>query len=90
MSPGGLWPPLFSWIFNAILCYNDFMTTASKNDGTTLTLAEILNLQAIEDAPLDDEQVAMLQIFEREGWSDEECAAYIRKRHAAEPAAAAE
>lgn len=66
------------------------MTNSPKNDGTRLTLAEVLNLQAIEDAPLNDEQVAMLEMFEREGWSAEQRSEYIRNRNLPRPAAAAE
>ena len=37
----------------------------------------MMNLQAIEDNPLDAEDIEM---FEREGWSDEQCRAYILAR----------
>ena len=38
---------------------------------------EAMNLQAIEGNPLDEEDVAMFEMFEREGWSHERCRAYI-------------
>ena len=38
---------------------------------------EGMNLQLIEGNPLDAEDVAMFEMFEREGWSDEQCRAYI-------------
>ena len=38
---------------------------------------EAMNLQAIEGNPLDEEDVAMFEMFEREGWDDERCIAYI-------------
>jgi hypothetical protein len=41
---------------------------------------EAMNLQAIERNPLDAEDVAMFEMFEREGWSDERCRAYILAR----------
>ena len=41
---------------------------------------EAMNLQAIEGNPLDTEDVAMFEMFEREGWSDEACRAYILSR----------
>jgi hypothetical protein len=41
---------------------------------------EAMNLQAIEGNPLDAEDVAMFEMFEREGWSDEQCRAYILAR----------
>jgi hypothetical protein len=41
---------------------------------------EGMNLQVIEGNPLDAEDVAMFEMFEREGWSDEQCRAYILAR----------
>jgi hypothetical protein len=41
---------------------------------------EAMNLHAIEGNPLDAEDVAMFEMFEREGWSDEQCRAYILAR----------
>jgi hypothetical protein len=41
---------------------------------------EAMNLQAIEGNPLDAEDIAMFEMFEREGWSDERCRAYILAR----------
>jgi hypothetical protein len=46
---------------------------------------EAMNLQAIEGNPLDAEDVAMFEMFEREGWSDEQCRAYILARFPASP-----
>lgn len=39
-----------------------------------------MHLQAIEDNPLDAEQIAMFEMFEREGWSQERRLARIRER----------
>ncbi len=36
-----------------------------------------MHLQEIEGNPLDAEQVAMFEMFEREAWSHERCRAYI-------------
>ena len=38
---------------------------------------EAMNLQAIEGNPLDADDIAMFEKFEREGWSHERCRAYI-------------
>jgi hypothetical protein len=38
---------------------------------------EAMNLQEIEGNPLDAEDVAMFEMFEREGWSDEQRHAHI-------------
>jgi hypothetical protein len=46
---------------------------------------EAMNLQAIEGNPLDAEDIAMFEMFEREGWSDEQCRAYILARVSAAP-----
>ena len=39
---------------------------------------EAMHLQVIEGNPLDEEDIAMFEMFEREGWDDERCIAYIR------------
>lgn len=38
---------------------------------------EAMNLQLIEGNPLDAEDIAMFEMFEREGWDHERCIAYI-------------
>jgi Fic family protein len=38
---------------------------------------EAMKLQEIEGNPLTAEDVAMFEMFEREGWSDERCRAFI-------------
>ena len=38
------------------------------------------HLQAIEGNPLDAEDIAMFEMFERERWSHERCLAYILER----------
>ena len=38
---------------------------------------EAMHLQVIEGNPLDEEDIAMFEMFEREGWDDERCLAYI-------------
>ena len=38
---------------------------------------EAMNLQAIEGNPLDAEDIAMFEMFEREGWSAEQRRAHI-------------
>ncbi len=49
----------------------------------SISLAEALNLQAIENNPLDAEQIAMFEMFEREGWDHARRIAYIRKKYTA-------
>jgi hypothetical protein len=48
--------------------------------GHRLSLSEAKHLQAIEGNPLDAEQVAIFEMFDGEGWPDERCRNYIRKR----------
>ena len=43
-------------------------------------LLEAIHLQKMEGNPLDAEQVAMFEMFERERWSHERCIAYIIER----------
>lgn len=49
----------------------------TKPSSTPLTLAEAQHLQTIEGNPLDAEQLALFARFEREGWSPEQCRAYL-------------
>jgi len=41
---------------------------------------EAMNLQEIEGNPLNAEDIAMFEMFEREGWDDDRCRAYILAR----------
>lgn len=43
-------------------------------------LLEAAHLQALEGNPLDDEQLVMFEMFEREGWSQEARLDHIRQR----------
>ena len=56
------------------------MKDLKQNDPAQLSLAEAMHLQALEGNPLDAEQIAMFEMFEREGWSEERCIEYIRAR----------
>jgi hypothetical protein len=40
-------------------------------------LAEMARLQEIEGNPFDAEDIAMFEMFEREGWSEEAQRAYV-------------
>jgi hypothetical protein len=39
---------------------------------------EAMHLQVIEGNPLNEEAIAKFETFERKGWDDERCIAYIR------------
>jgi hypothetical protein len=56
------------------------MKNDAKRTSTGLSLKEAMHLQALEGNPLDAEQVAMFEMFEREGWSEERCIDYLRQR----------
>ena len=57
--------------------------------GPGLSRAEAMHLQAIEDNPLTPDEVAMFEMFDREGLSPEERIEYIAAQHAKlEPRAA--
>jgi hypothetical protein len=51
---------------------------------------EAMHLQVIEGNPLDAEDIAMFEMFEREGWSHERCRAYILAQAKASAVTAAE
>jgi len=59
------------------LCYNQTMSKETKNNQL---LAEAVHLQAMEDNPLDRDQIAMFEMFEREGWTHEKRLAHIKER----------
>ena len=59
--------------------------TASKNTSkgkqdsdATARLRVAMHLQALEGNPLDAEEVALFEMFEREGWSHERRLAFLR------------
>jgi hypothetical protein len=41
---------------------------------------EAMRLQEIEGNPLDAEDIAMFEMFEREAWPHERCLEYLRER----------
>ena len=43
-------------------------------------LAEAAHLHEIEGNPLTPDELAMFEMFEREGWSPEDCRAYILRQ----------
>ena len=43
-------------------------------------LAEAVHLQAMEGNPLTEEEIAMFEMFEREGWPPERRRAHILRR----------
>ena len=49
----------------------------SDADARRQRLAEAIGLQEIEGNPLTTDEIAMFEMFEREGWSDERCRAHI-------------
>jgi len=51
---------------------------------------DMQHLQEMEGNPLDTEQIAMFEMFERERWSHERCRAYILSRAVQRQATAAE
>lgn len=53
------------------------MEKNSKSGAAGLSLKEAMHLQALEGNPLDAEDIAMFEMFDREGWSQAERVAYI-------------
>ncbi len=64
--------------------------TAQNSAGGGISLKEAMHLQALEGNPLDAEQVAMFEMFERENWPEEKRLSHIRQRAAARRHIAAE
>ena len=54
--------------------------TKAEIEGARKRRLEAMNLQAIEGNPLDADDIAMFEMFEREGWSHERCRAYVLER----------
>ena len=50
---------------------------STAGGATSGLLAEAAHLQAIERNPLTAEEIAMFEMFEREGWPPERCRAHI-------------
>ena len=46
-------------------------------DGTIISFEEACHLQAMENNPLDADDLAMFEMFEREGWSQQQRRDYI-------------
>ncbi len=57
------------------LCMADDPPSAADEAHERLLVA--IHLQKIEGNPLSPDQIAMFEMFEREGWSHEECIAYM-------------
>ncbi len=63
----------------SILPKMHFSPAASRVRKTD-ALREAMVVQAIEENPLDAEQVEMFEMFEREGWSHEQRRAHLMAR----------
>lgn len=66
-------------------CYNKNMDTTNKNNAmqensARQKLLEAIRLQEIESNSLTPDEIEMFEMFEREGWSDEQCREYIFAR----------
>jgi len=64
------------------LCYNRLMLEHARLTPEEIETArqrrlEAMTLQEIEGNPLDADDIAMFEMFEREGWSHERRRAYI-------------
>ncbi len=57
--------------------YNDEMSKTLKTDRN---FQEAKHLQAMENNPLDADDIAMFAMFERKGWSNKQRRAYILKQ----------
>ena len=55
-------------------------SSSVANEVADRLLVEAAHLQAIEGNPLTAEEIAMFEMFEREGWSPERRRAHILRR----------
>lgn len=61
--------------------YNSNMSKDLKTSGNRAALLrEALHLQSMEGNPLSPDQISMFEMFEREGWPEEERIAHILER----------
>lgn len=58
----------------------DKLLSQEEVDAARERRLEAMALQEIEGNPLDAEQVAMFEMFERERWPHEKCLEYIKGR----------
>ncbi len=58
---------------------SDLLTEAEVTEARELRL-EAMHLQEMQDNPLDAEQIAMFELFERERWSHERRIAHLAER----------
>ena len=64
------------------LWYNFSMTqTYISKQSEGLTLKEAIRLQEIESNPLDKSQIAMFEMFEREGWNIDKRVDYLNQKY---------
>jgi hypothetical protein len=64
--------------------------TAAQVAAARLLRLEGMRMQEIEGNPVDAEEIAMFEMFEREKWSHERCRAYIIARAKAKQSLPAE
>jgi hypothetical protein len=70
--------PLLSYIYD--MSANPKLAFRSSFQARSSRLRDALAVQAIEDNPLDGEQVAMFEMFERENWPHEKRRTYLMAR----------
>lgn len=59
---------------------SDHPLTETEIAAARVRRLEAMRLQEIEGNPLDAEDIAMFEMFEREAWPHEKCLAYILER----------
>ncbi len=72
------------WLF----CYGDERDAAPRASRPSERLQEAFPLQALEGNPLTEGELAMFEMFEREGWSHERRRDYILAQFKAASASA--
>lgn len=78
MHPAALDQALLNFL--AAPMYLRYIHLMPRTPKLTHRLQEAIHLQALEGSPLNAKQIAMFEMFEREGWSEQRRISYILER----------
>jgi hypothetical protein len=63
-----------------VLKTDDHILSPAEAEAARKRRIEAMALQEIEGNPLDADDIALFEMFEREGWSHEKCRQYLLAR----------
>ena len=79
MKPRG-WPRKADSCINEMMKNSKKPLASSSDEGARMRRLVAMHLQQIEGNPLTAEEIAMFEMFEKEGWSHARRLAYINER----------